>query len=81
MNKSKQVMSLFEKEPEGNPKGGYSVPSPGIEKYPELDAIADKLAYDTAMKINKAVENVKSKMPYKSQYVLEELIKMLQAKV
>ncbi len=72
--KATKVLEFFEAVPpveKDNP----------IEKYPELDALADKLAYDTAMKINKSVEGVKSKMPYKAQYVLEQLIKMLQAKV
>jgi hypothetical protein len=73
MMKAKKVLEFFEQQ--DSPKE-----SP-IEKFPELDAIADKLAYDTAMKINKSVEGVKSKMPYKAQYVLEQLIKMLQAKV
>lgn len=50
-------------------------------KYPELDAIAVKLADVVANRINMETENVVSKMPYKAQYVLEELIKHLEAKV
>jgi len=37
--------------------------------------------YDITKEINKRVKNVKSDMPYKAQYVLEELIKRLQKSV
>lgn len=49
-----------------------------FKKYPELDKIAKDLAYDIGQDINKRIKNVKSDMPYKAQYVLEELIKHLQ---
>ena len=68
MNKSKKIIDLLEKD---------SV----IKEYPELDDIADKIAMETARRINKEVENVKSEMPYKAKYVLEQLIKFLQEKV
>ena len=51
------------------------------EKYPELRKIADKIADETADKINSSVENVKSKMPYKAQWVLEEVIRDLEKRV
>jgi hypothetical protein len=50
-------------------------------KYPELDDIAKGLAYEVSMEINKRTAAVTSEMPYKAQYVLEELIKLLQQKV
>lgn len=52
-----------------------------IEKYPELDKIAREIAKNTGNEINKRVKNVKSEMTYKAQYVLEELIKILQEAV
>ena len=50
-------------------------------KYPELDDIAKGLGYAVSTEINKHTSAVTSKMPYKAQYVLEELIKLLQEKV
>ena len=49
--------------------------------YPELDDIAKGLAYEVSTEINKRTAAVTSAMPYKAQYVLEELIKLLQQKV
>jgi hypothetical protein len=46
-----------------------------------LDEIAKDLAYEVSMEINKRTAAVTSKMPYKTQYVLEELIKLLREKV
>lgn len=51
------------------------------KKYPELIKIAQDMWYDITKEINKRVKNVKSDMPYKAQYVLEELIKRLQKSV
>ena len=50
-------------------------------KYPELDEISKDLACEVPTEINKRASAVTSKMPYKAQYVLEELIKFLQQKV
>lgn len=47
-------------------------------KYPELDKLAKKIGKDVATQINKETSRVKSEMPYKAQYVLEELIEILQ---
>lgn len=52
-----------------------------IKKYPELDRLAKDVADDTLRAINTKTGNVKSEMPYKSQYVLEEVIKILQDRV
>jgi hypothetical protein len=47
-----------------------------------LKPIAQKIARDVGKAINKAVEKVDTPdMPYKGQYVLEELIKLLKAAV
>ena len=51
------------------------------KKYPELDEIINDLGSEVAAMINKRVAKIKSKMPYKGQYVLEELIKNLQERV
>jgi hypothetical protein len=49
--------------------------------YPELNAVAKEIAKDVAKQINAKVQRVKSETPYKAQYVLEELIKILQEAV
>ena len=51
------------------------------KNYPELRVIVDKLADSVTKQINEAIKHVKSEMPYKSQWVLEELIKELQDRV
>jgi len=52
-----------------------------IQTYPELQKIAKDIAKQTGALINNKVKNIESEMPYKAQYVLEELIKILQAAV
>jgi hypothetical protein len=49
--------------------------------YPELKEIAKKIALETCKQINDQTEGLNSKMPYKALYVLEEVIKILEAKV
>lgn len=49
--------------------------------YPELDRIAKELARSVAIDINNKTHGVVSDMPYKAQYVLEKLIRLLQEKV
>ena len=49
-----------------------------IPKYPELDTIADRMCDEVCEQINAAVADVKSEMPYRAQYVLEELIRRLE---
>lgn len=48
-----------------------------LKKYPELDKIAKNIAKKTGDMINASVRNVKSEMPYKAQYVLEEVVNIL----
>ena len=52
-----------------------------IKEYPELVAVAQKIAKETCIKINSRAVKVKSEMPYRQQFVLEELIKILESKV
>ena len=51
------------------------------EKYPELDKIATDITQTTVTLCNLLTAQVKSEMPYKAQYVLEEVIKKLQERV
>jgi hypothetical protein len=51
-------------------------------KYPLLDAEAKRIASDTCKAINLASQNTQDEgMPYKAQYILEEVIKILKEKV
>ena len=59
-------------------KGGFKM---STLKYPELNATAQEIADRTCQEINDKVKDVKSDMPYRSQYVLEEVIKMLESMV
>jgi hypothetical protein len=52
-----------------------------VEQYPELRKIADKIADETAIKINNSVKTVSSKMPYKAQWVLEEVVRELESRI
>ena len=46
-------------------------------KYPELRKIAWQIARDTATRINKESQTVESEMPYKAQWILEEVVDVL----
>jgi hypothetical protein len=51
-------------------------------KHPELDNAAMKLANDLCQKINQVAPTIEDNtMPYKAQYILEEVIKQLQKRV
>lgn len=50
-------------------------------EYPELDKIVEEIREKVALDINEKILKVKSKTPYKAQYVLEELIKEFQKMV
>lgn len=54
---------------------------PGHEQYPELDKLAEEISGIVGREINRRVRNVTSKMPYKAQYVLEEVIRHLEEQV
>jgi hypothetical protein len=47
------------------------------KKYPELRKIAWQIARDVASRINKESSKVKSEMPYKSKWILEEVVDVL----
>ncbi len=47
------------------------------KKYSELDRIAFDIAQEVSHRIEHGTRGIKSKMPYKNQYVLEELIRLL----
>lgn len=49
-----------------------------IRKYPELDKLVKQLADKFIKEINNSVKDVKSEMPYKAQYVLEEIVRKLE---
>lgn len=49
--------------------------------YPELDRVAENIANKTLKEINKKTANIRSSMPYKNQYVLEEVISLLEGNV
>lgn len=50
-------------------------------KYPEFENIINEIVKNTCIEINNKSYKIKSKMPYKSQYVLEEVIKLLEEKI
>ena len=50
-------------------------------KYPELQKVVDDVVDTTIKLINNSVKQVKSDMPYKAQWVLEEVAKALKARV
>ncbi len=52
------------------------------KKYPKLNAEANRIAQDTLKAINQASQNIEDEgMPYKAQYILEEVIKILKDRV
>ena len=51
------------------------------KQYPELDEIARDVAQEIGRMINGSVVKIESEMPYKAQYVLEEIIRHLEAAV
>ena len=53
----------------------------GVESYPELIKIAKEIADETVEEINEEVQDVKSKMPYKAQFVLEEVVRDLESRI
>lgn len=48
-----------------------------MQKYPELNEIAEDISDTTCVLINKMAQRVRSEMPYKAQYVLEKVIQRL----
>lgn len=53
-----------------------------MNKYPNLDAAAKRLADEFCRSINDAaMKTQEPTMPYKAQYILEEVIKILKDRV
>lgn len=52
-----------------------------IEDFPELTKIAQQMCAEICPSINAKAEKTESNMPYKAQYILEELIELLKASV
>ena len=50
-------------------------------EYPELDKVADEVSDMACVMINRLTRDIKSEMPYKGQYILERVIKILQERV
>jgi hypothetical protein len=55
--------------------------STGIEKYPEFTDAINIVVKNTIKSINEEVPKITSKMPYKNQFLLEEVIKYLETLV
>jgi len=53
----------------------------GLEQYPEFKKLVNELADDVCRKINTKALKIESKMPYKAQFTLEELIRVLEDRV
>lgn len=50
-------------------------------KYPELDRLAVEVTADVIRMIDKRAANVKSEMPHRRLYVLEEVVRMLAERI
>jgi hypothetical protein len=53
----------------------------GLERYPEFTKLVQQIANETCKKINWEAHKIESEMPYKAQFVLEEVIQELQKRV
>lgn len=57
---------------------GGNVYQTGLERYPEFQPLVEELRVKTIREIQAKADEIESKMPYKQQFVLEELIRQLQ---
>jgi hypothetical protein len=55
--------------------------TPSGKQYPELQEVAERLANEVCRQINAEARKIESKMPYKAQFILEEMIKILEDRV
>jgi hypothetical protein len=53
-------------------------PLMGLKRYPEFNALVEELRIKTIREIQAKADKIQSEMPYKQQFVLEELIRQLQ---
>jgi hypothetical protein len=56
-------------------------PLMGLKRYPEFSLLVDKIVHAVVIEINAEARKIKSEMPYKAQFVLEEVIRELQERV
>ncbi len=56
-------------------------PLHGLERYPEFKKLVATMSANICKKINAESKKIKSEMPYKAQFLLEEIIKDLQDRV
>lgn len=61
--------------------GLAKTPQTSMQKYPEFQSLVDEIANDVCKTINVKAKKIKSQMPYKAQFTLEEVIKVLQSRV
>lgn len=50
-------------------------------QYPEFEHATEAISQNACRLINEYAKNIQSEMPYKAQYLLEEVIKNLQERV
>lgn len=53
----------------------------GLERYPEFAEVVGKISDMVINTINEEKDKIESEMPYKAQFILEEVIKSLKEKV
>jgi hypothetical protein len=60
---------------------GGEVYDTGLKRYPEFKPLVDKVVVAAIRMINAEAGKINSKMPYKAQFTLEEVIRELQERV
>lgn len=58
-----------------------AVYEPGLKRYPEFASLVDEVFTATIRLIQAKADRIKSEMPYKQQFVLEEVITKLKESV
>lgn len=53
----------------------------GLERYPEFTEVVNRVVDTVFEMINIQKDQIESEMPYKTQFILEEVIKALKEKV
>lgn len=64
-----------------NPKHLNKKMKTGLDRYPEFEYVVNAVVDKTMEMVNRLAPIVESEMPYKPQFVLEEVIKKLQSLV
>jgi uncharacterized protein (DUF608 family) len=55
--------------------------APGLTRYPEFHPLVQEITHMVIEKINAEANKIESKMPYKAQFTLEEVIRELSDRV